>query len=133
MLADPAIPAAAKNARMIPAARKKIPRAEKELARASAARGKIPARLPADQIDPDAKVALLGAARRGLQMVLRLLAHNAEHELAVHLNTYLRDDDEDRAITRQSIIPRLAWTIPYTPHAITARLRQPPSPPPHSP
>ncbi len=128
MLADPAIPAAAKNARLIPAARKKITRAEKELARASAARGKIPARLPADQIDPDAKVALLGAARRGLQMVLRLLAHNAEHWLSVHLNTYLRDDDEYRAITRQSIIRGLAGTITYTPHAITVRLGRPGAP-----
>src|SRR5258708_8117907 len=104
MLADPAIPAAAKNTRLIPAAQKKITKAEKELARAEAARGKTPAKLPANVIDPDAKVALLRAGRRGLQMVLRLLAHNAEHWLAAHLNAYLRDDDEDRAITRPTII-----------------------------
>ena len=37
-------------------------------------------------------------------MVLRLLAHNAEHWLATHLNAYLRDENEYRAITRQTII-----------------------------
>ena len=37
-------------------------------------------------------------------MVLRLLAHNAEHWLSGHLNAYLRDHDEYRAITRQTII-----------------------------
>ncbi len=36
------------------------------------------------------------AGRRGLQMVLRLLAHNAEHWLSSQLNAYLRDDDEYR-------------------------------------
>jgi hypothetical protein len=125
MLADPAIPAAAKNARLIPAAQKKITKAEKELARAEAARGKIPAKLPANVIDPDAKVALLRAGRRGLQMVLRLLAHNAEHWLAAQLNAYPRDDDEYRAITRQTIVRGLAGTITYTAHAVTVRLDRP--------
>jgi hypothetical protein len=128
MLADPAIPAAAKNARLIPAAQKKITKAEKELARAEAARGNIPAKLPTNVIDPDAKVALLRAGRRGLQMVLRLLAHNAEHWLAAHLNAYLRDDDEYRAITRQTIVRGLAGTITYTAHAVTVRLDRPGTP-----
>ncbi len=57
---------------------------------------------------------MLRAGRRGLQMVLRLLAHNAEHWLATHLNAYLQDDDEYRAITRQTIIRGLAGTITYT-------------------
>ena len=53
-------------------------------------------------------------------MVLRLLAHNAEHwALHDHLNAYLRDDDEYRAITRETIIRGLAGTITYTPAAIT--------------
>jgi hypothetical protein len=125
MLADPAIPAAAKNSRLIPAAERRITQAEKTLSRAEAARDKIPAKLPANAIDPDAKVALLRAGRRGLQMILRLLAHNAEHWLASHLNAYLRDDDEYRAITRQSVIRGLAGTITYTPHAITVRLHRP--------
>jgi hypothetical protein len=128
MLADPAIPAAAKNTRLIPAARQRITRAEKALARAEAARGNIPAKLPASQIDPHAQVALLRAGRRGLQMVLRLLACNAEHWLAAHLNAYLQDDDEYRAITRQTIIRGLAGTITYTPAAISVRLDQPGAP-----
>jgi hypothetical protein len=69
--------------------------------------------------------ALLRAGRRGLQMVLRLLAHNAEHWLSNHLNAYLCDDDEYRAITRQTIIRGLAGTITRAPAAITVRLDQP--------
>src|SRR5262249_39548781 len=48
MLADQAIPAAAKNATLITAAAKKITQAEEALARALDARDKIPAKLPAD-------------------------------------------------------------------------------------
>jgi hypothetical protein len=128
MLADPAIPAAAKNTTLIPATTRQISQAEKTLARAEAARDKIPAKLPANEIDPDAKVALLRTRRRGLQMVLRLLAHNAEHWLSNHLNAYLRDDDEYRAITRETIIRGLAGTITYTPDAITVELQQPGQP-----
>jgi hypothetical protein len=125
MLADPAIPATAKNTRLIPAARQRITRAEKALARATAARDKIPSKLPANVIDPHARVALLRAGRRSLQMVLRLLAHNAEHWLSSHLNAYLQDDDEYRAITRETIIRGLAGSITYTPKAITVRLDRP--------
>jgi hypothetical protein len=82
---------------------------------AIAARREIPAKLPANQIDPEARTAVLRAGRRGLQMVLRLLAHNAEHWLATHLNAYLRDDDEYRAVTRETIIRGLAGVIGYTP------------------
>jgi len=57
---------------------------------------------------PEARTAVLRTGRRGLQMVLRLLAHNAEHWLANCLNTYLRDDDEYRAVTRETIIRGLA-------------------------
>src|SRR6266571_6365618 len=128
MLGDPAIPAAIKNTRLIPAARQKITRAEKALAKAEAARGRVPAKLPANQIDPHARVALLRAGRRGLQMVLRLLAHNAEHWLASHLNAYLQDDDEYRAITRETIIRGLAGVITYTPAQISVRLDRPGSP-----
>jgi hypothetical protein len=61
-------------------------------------------------------------------MVLRLLAHNAEHWLASHLNAYLRDDDEYRATTRETIIRGLAGVITYTPAEITVRLDQPGAP-----
>ncbi|MGH3123333.1 MAG: putative transposase [Streptosporangiaceae bacterium] len=128
LLADPSITPAAKNTKLIPAAQQKITAARKTLDAATTARGKIPAKLPANIIDPDAQVALLRTRRRGLQMVLRLLAHNAEHWLAGHLNAYLRDDDEYRAITRQTIIRGLAGTITYTPAAITVELQQPGAP-----
>ena len=128
LLADPAITPAAKNTRLIPAAQKKITTARTKLDAADAARDKIPAKLPANLIDPDAEVALLRTGRRGLQMVLRLLAHNAEHWLSNHLNAYLRDDDEYRAITRQTIIRGLAGTITCTPQAITVELQQPDAP-----
>ncbi len=125
MLGDPAIPAVAKNARLIPVAESTITRAGKALAAAETARDAIPAKLPANVIDPHAQAALQRVGRRGLQMVLRLLAHNAEHWLAGHLNAYLRDDDEYRAITRETIIRGLAGVITYTPAAITVRLDRP--------
>ena len=71
---------------------------------------------------------MLRAGRRGLQMVLRLLAHNAEHWLATHLNAYLRDDDEYRALTRETIIRGLAGTITCTPEAVTVELQAPAEP-----
>jgi hypothetical protein len=128
LLADPAITPAAKNTRLIPAAQKKITAARTKLDAAAAARDKIPAKLPANVIDPEAKVALLRTGRRGLQMVLRLLAYNAEHWLSNQLNAYLRDDDEYRAITRQTIIRGLAGTITYAPAAITVTLQPPGTP-----
>jgi hypothetical protein len=126
LLADPGLTPAAKNAR-IPGLEKSITRARAAAAAAVTARKPVPAKLPASDINPDAKTALLRAGRRGLQMVLRLLAHNAEHWLSNHLNAYLRDDDEYRAITRQTIIRGLAGTITYTPAAVTVTLEQPAS------
>jgi len=127
LLADPALTAAAKNA-AIPAADRKITAARKKAKAAAEARAKIPAKLPANQIDPGAQVAVLRAGRRGLQMVLRLLAHNAEHWLSARLNAYLRDENEYRAITRQTIIRGLAGTIAFTPAAITVTLQAPGAP-----
>jgi hypothetical protein len=86
-------------------ARKAANTAAQRAGKEAAARDTIPAKLPAGQIDPEARTAVLRTGRRGLQMVLRLLAHNAEHWLANRLNAYLRDDDEYRAITRETIIP----------------------------
>ena len=105
LLADPSVPPAVKNGKLIPAAEHKITAARKQAKAAAEARAKIPAKLPANQIDPEAQVAVLRAGRRGLQMVLRLLAHNAEHWLATHLNAYLRDDDEYRVTPHPPPIP----------------------------
>ena len=127
LLADPDTTAAAKNA-AIPAAERAISAARRKARDAAAARDTIPAKLPADQIDPEARTAVLRTGRRGLQMVLRLLAHNAEHWLANCLNAYLRDDDEYRAITRETIIRGLAGTITFTPAAVTIDLQAPAEP-----
>ena len=128
LLADPAITPADKNTRLIPAAERQIAAARRQLGAASKARDGIPAKLPANQIDPQAQVALLRTARRGRQMVLRLLAHNAEHWLSGQLNAYLRDDDEYRAITRETIIRGTAGIIASAPDTITVTLQQPAEP-----
>ena len=127
LLADPDTTPAAKN-KAIPAAERKITAARRKIKDAAAARDQVPVRLPADQIDPEARVAVLRAGRRGLQMVLRLLAHNAEHWLATCLNAYLRDDDEYRAITRETIIRGLAGTITFEPATISVTLQAPAEP-----
>jgi hypothetical protein len=127
LLADPGLAPAAKNAR-IPGLQENITRARAATAAAVTARKPVPAKLPASDIDPDARTALLRAGRRGLQMVLRLLACNAEHWLSGHLNAYLRDDDEYRAITRQTIIRGLAGTITLAPAAVTVTLQRPAPP-----
>ena len=128
LLADPAIAPADKNARLIPAAEREIAAARRQLGAANKARDAIPAKLPANQIDPQAQVALLRTGRRGLQMVLRLLAHNAEHWLSDQLNAYLRDDDEYRAITRETIIRGTAGVITFTPETVTVTLARPAEP-----
>src|SRR5450755_3791170 len=123
LLADPDTTPAAKN-KAIPAANRAISTARKKLQAATAARAQVPAKLPAGQIDPDARTAVPHAGRRGLQMVLRLLAHNAEHWLATHLNAYLHDEDEYRAITRETIIRGLAGTITWAPAAVSVTLQR---------
>jgi hypothetical protein len=125
LLADQTIPAAAKNEVLIPAAQQKIETCQQALDQAEAERTKHPAKLPASQIDPSATRAILHIRRRCLQLTLRLLAANAEHYLARHLNAYLQDDDEYRAITRETIIRGLAGTIAYTPESITVTLDRP--------
>jgi hypothetical protein len=115
LLADHTIPAAAKNSMLIPDAQKKITACQQKLEAAETERKKHRAKLPANEIDPAATRAILHINRRCLQLVLRLLAANAEHYLARHLNAYLDDDDEYRAITRETIIRGLGGTITYSP------------------
>jgi Transposase protein len=86
----------------------------------------VPAKLPANQINPDAVRAIHRAHRRALQMVLRLLAANAENWLAHHLNAYLQDNDEYRATARNLL--HLGGTITYTGTTITVELDQPNTP-----
>ncbi len=128
LLADHTIPARTKNSELIPGAQEKIETCKQKLAEAETERKKHPAKLPASQIDPAATRAILHINRRCLQLTLRLLAANAEHYLARHLNAYLQDDDEYRAITRETIIRGLAGTITYAPKNITVTLDRPGQP-----
>lgn len=127
LLGDPGLAPADKNAR-IPAAQRAIAAARTKLKAAQEARKPVPAKIPANQASPGAQTALLRAGRRTLQMVLRLLAHNAEHYLATRLNAYLRDCNEYRAITRETIIRGLAGTVEFTPDAVTVTLDRPGEP-----
>jgi hypothetical protein len=102
-------------------------KSEEGLTTGQTTRDTHPAKLPANQIDPDARRALLRTTRRTLQMVLRLLAYNGEHWLATHLNAYLRDPDEHRATTRETILRGLTGTITYTTDNITVDLQAPDS------
>jgi hypothetical protein len=128
MLADPSITPQAKNTTLIPAAQKKITACERDAAAATARRKTLRAKIPRNQLHPGAQRAILRPGRRLLQLVLRLLAANAEQHLADHLNVYLHDDDEYRAITRETILRGLAGTIAYTTQAITVTLDQPGQP-----
>jgi hypothetical protein len=125
LLADHTIPVRTKNDVLIPRAQKKTGTCRQKLEEAETERKKHRAKLPANEIDPAATRAILHIRRRCLQLVLRLLAANAEHYLARHLNAYLQDDDEYRAITRETIIRGLAGTITYTPRNVTVALDQP--------
>jgi len=93
---------------------------------AKAALKPIPAKLPANEIDPDAQRATPRVNRRALQTVCRLLAYNAELDLARALNTYLQDPDEYRAITRHLL--HQPGQIDYTPTRITVTIDQPHAP-----
>src|SRR5258708_18622281 len=117
--------AAAAN-KAIPAARKKITTEQQATAKAEDALKQIPAKLPANQLTPGAQKAILATRRRSPPLVLRLLAHAAEHWTATRLNDYLRDNDEYRAVTRNLL--HLGGTITYQPAAITVTLDRPATP-----
>jgi hypothetical protein len=108
------------------AAQRKIQKLEKKITAAQDELTTIPAKLPANVIDPGAQRAVHRANRRGLQMVLRLLAANAEHWLANRLNAYLQDPDEYRATTRNLL--HLGGTITYTDSTVHVELDRPATP-----
>ena len=86
----------------------------------------VPAKLLATDVDPDATRAWPATNRRALQMVCRLLAYNAELDLARALNTYLTDPDEYRGITRNLL--HQPGRIRYAPGAIIVTIRAPNAP-----
>jgi hypothetical protein len=110
----------------LPAAHRRIQQATAAVEQAKAALRGIPAKLPATDLDPDAQRARPRLERRGLQMVLRLLAYNGQAWLAEHLNAYLADPDEHRAILRHLL--HLGGHVHYQPAAITITLDRPDSP-----
>jgi len=111
-----------KNA-ALPAAHDRIARAQAALAQAKNALKPIPAKIAATEPDPGATQACPHLARRGLQMVLRLLAFNAEAWLAEHLNAYLTDPDEYQATTRHLL--HQGGNVDHTPQTITVTLDRP--------
>ncbi len=110
----------------LPGAHARIRAAHTTLTEAKTALRPVPAKVLATELDPDAKRARPHLARRGLQMVLRLLAFNAEAWLAEHLNAYLADPNEYRAITRHLL--HQGGQIDYTTTGITVTLDRPDSP-----
>ncbi|MBA2694396.1 MAG: hypothetical protein H0U62_00750 [Actinobacteria bacterium] len=110
----------------LPEAHARIRAAHTALDEAKSALKPVPAKVLATELDPEAKRARPHLARRGLQMVLRLLAFNAEAWLAEHLNAYLTDPNEYRAITRHLL--HNGGQVDYTTTGITATLDRPDSP-----
>src|SRR5450759_3822744 len=124
LLAGPGTPKQ-KNA-ALPAAHRRIETATAALGDAKTALRPIPAKVLATTLDPDAKLARPHLQRRGLQMVLRLLAFNAEAWLAEHFNASLTDPNEYRAILRNLL--HLGGQVDYTTNGITVTLDRPDSP-----
>lgn len=84
------------------------------------------ASMAANELNPDAKRAKPHLSARSLQMVCRLLAYNAELDLARYLNAYLDDPNEYRAIIRHLL--RLDALIAFSPRHITITLARPDTP-----
>lgn len=124
LLTGPGTPAQMNTA--LPGLHRQIQTATRALADAKTALRPIRAKILATELDPNAKLARPRLERRGLQMVLRLLAFNAEAWLAEHLNAYLVDPDEYRALTRNLL--HLGGQIDYTTTGITITLDRPDSP-----
>jgi len=100
--------------------------AEDHLEEATTALTGIPAKLARNEVRPGATRARPRIERRALQMVCRLLAYNAELDLARRLNAYLCDDDEYRGITRNLL--HLGGVIDFRPQTITVHLDRPDPP-----
>ena len=110
----------------LPKLHKQIQTATRALEQAKTELRPIPAKILATELDPGAQRARPRLERRGLQMVLRLLAFNAEAWLAEHFNAYLTDPNEYRATLRHLL--RLGGQIDYTKTQITITLDRPDSP-----
>ena len=110
----------------LPGVHRRIEKATSALEQAKTALRPIPAKVAATDLDPGALRARPRLERRGLQMVLRLLAFNAGAWLAEHFNAYLTDPNEYRAILRHLL--HQGGQIHYTSTAITITLDRPDTP-----
>ena len=124
LLAGPGTPKQMNAA--LPGVHRRIEAATRAVEATKTALRPVPAKILATELDPNAKRARPRLARRGLQMVLRLLAFNAEAWLAEHLNAYLADPNEYRAIARNLL--HLGGHVDYTTQTITVTLDRPDSP-----
>lgn len=113
------------NQQSVPAQRR-IHALDKQIAALTDKLKNVPAKVPANQLNPDAERAIHRTSRRALQMVLRLLAANGENWLAHHLNAYLQDENEYRATARHLL--HQGGTINYTTSQITVELDRPNTP-----
>lgn len=93
---------------------------------AKAALKPIPAKIAATDLNPNATRAVPRLQRRSLQMVLRLLAYNAELWLSDRLDAYLGDPDEIRAITRHLL--HQPGTITHNATTINVTITRPDQP-----
>jgi DNA-binding CsgD family transcriptional regulator len=110
----------------LPSLQRRIATAATAAERAKVELAAVPAKVLATVLDPGAKRARPRLARRGLQMVLRLLAFNAEAWLAEHFNAYLVDPNEYRAILRHLL--HLGGQVDYSTKGIVVTLDRPDSP-----
>lgn len=124
LLAGPGTPGQ-KNA-ALPAASLRIEAAHRIVEAAAMTLQPIPAKVAANEVNPDARLARHLLPRRGLQMVLRLLAFNAEAWVAEHFNAYLADPNEYRGLLRNLL--HQGATIAYATETITVTLDRPDSP-----
>ncbi len=106
--------------------RDEVAMAKDELEEARLSLKGVPAKILATELEPGATRAKMRLERRGLQMVCRLLAFNAEAWLAEHFNAYLGDPDEYRAIMRNLL--HLGGSFSYERKTITVTLDRPDSP-----
>ena len=110
----------------LPKVHQRIEVATRALKQAKTELRPIPAKVLATHLDPNAQRARPRLERRSLQMVLRLLAYNAEAWLADRFNAYLNDPNEYRAILRHLL--RQSGHVDYTRTTIIVTLDRPDSP-----
>ena len=125
LLCDPGLSAAEKND-AVGSLQRRVEQNQRRRDEAKAALNGIPAKVKASDLDPAVVRAMMRFERRGLQMVLRLLAFNAEAWTAEHFNAYLEDPDEFRAILRHLL--HLGGVFSYGHTTVTVTLHRPDTP-----